>query len=119
MIEIKLTDLPEFKDQLKITITLEKDGEGIKESVTTSPDPSPLPSSFPSTPPTKKRTKKESETKETPVESKKNAGDGNIFETPDVVSMSPATPTQTESSPASINEPKPKRRSGNMMGLEF
>lgn len=95
MIEIKLTDLPEFDRQLKITITLEKDEEGIRESVTTSPELPSSPSSPIDTPTT---IKKRTATKKTqPLET----GDGIKG---DKVEQSSSPPT---------------KRSGNMMNLEI
>lgn len=105
MIEIKLSDIPEFKKQLKITITLEKDGEGIRESVITTPDPSPSLGSpvvdapvVPTNVTQRKRTTKKSTTGE--VENN-DTGDGSTLST-------------TKETPKS-----PKKYSGNMMNLDF
>lgn len=107
MIEIKLTDVPEFDKQLKITITLEKDGEGIRESVTTTPVPPPSLESPVVNPEvvqplletkTKRTTKKKTTEKE---ERKVDTGDGSTLST------------------CNSNPQPPKKFSGNMMNLDF
>lgn len=114
MIEIKLTDLPEFDRQLRITILLEKDGEGIRESITTTPEPSSSPSPVDSTPPTTKRASKKKTTQESGI---KETGDG-INNAESGVEKSLPTPA-IETSTASHTTPTGKRRSGNMMSMEF
>lgn len=112
MIEIKLTELPEFDRQLKITILLEKDGEGIRESISTSTEPS-LPSSpVDSTPPTTKR----AGTKKKTQGSSKETGDGINAESSVKNSLSEST---IETSTASPQTPSARKRSGNMMSMEF
>lgn len=122
MIEIKLTELPEFDSQLKITITLEKDGEGIRESITTSPDPSPslldIPDDCFKTPARKKGTglKKSPAQKITNVIRSNGPGAGIKLGSS---IENPLPDTTNENPTAQTTSSETKRKSGNLMSLEF